>query len=373
MKGCELCHRDGALSELYCRSCCKWICSDCRTPHLAIKDSGYHDIISAAKQRRKQQLEHTLTEHLAHIHAKIESCTLQIRQCDEETTVLNQNKLTLLESSWNARQSCHEQIDELFDSIDERLESFEAANTVTYKLARDRLTDSMKQLRQLQCDIEEAKYKMSSDATSIDASLTQRMVEISSGANECVAAGATAPKLYLSLNDKLSLDGVASLKEVYGGTSFDDMQQPDAGRLPFPRNDLADFVTADENSDVSDLTKSDSDESVTPSRPLNITASSRSVPLADDVGDASVATAVVGNNDSISPDRAVVEDSEDVVTYDCRDAVRENSQNATVEDCQDATAQDCRDSVYGSSAPATSRHGRRLKPPARYIDDDHLQ
>ena len=80
MEGCELCRRDGALSELYCRDCCKWICSVCGTVHL-IKGAGDHDIISAAEQRR--QLAQPLKEQLTHIDAKIESCAHQIRQCDE--------------------------------------------------------------------------------------------------------------------------------------------------------------------------------------------------------------------------------------------------------------------------------------------------
>ena len=164
------------------------------------------------------------------------------------------------------------------------------------------------------------------------------------------------------------------MKVVCGGTCCDDKRQLDAGPIKFQRNLLADFVrTAEEYDGVIDLGKSDSDEPVTHSRPPNKIASSRSVPLADDVRDASVAAAAAGNNDPISPDRAVVSDCQDEVFYDCRDAMRKNSQNASADECQDARAYECRDSVYGSSGPATSRYGRRLKPPARYIDDDNLQ
>ena len=305
MGGCELCRRDGELSELYCHDCGKWICTVCGTVvHFAMKGTGDHDIITAEEQRRRlaQPLKHQLT----YIHAKMETYSQRIRQCAKETTVLNQSKVTSLELSSTARQSCHKQIDQLFDSIDKRLQSFAVTNTATYMLAEERLTYSMTQLRQLQCTIEEALYKISSDASSVDADLTLRIQasldEISSGANECVAAGATAPKLYLSLNDKLSLDVVASLDEV-GGSNCDDKQQPKARVIKFDRNICAEFVMADSapQSDVSDV------EGESPARQLNVT-SSRSRSPADDVD----ATAAAGAGRAHDSDGVVMKQKKNV-------------------------------------------------------------
>ena len=368
MKGCELCHRDGALSELYCRDCCKWICSVCGTVHLAIKGAGDHDIITAAEQRRRQ----TLKQQLTHIHAKIESCTRQIRKCDEETTVLNQNKVTSLKSSSNARQSCHKQIDQLFDNINERLQSFAVRNTATYMLARERLTDSMTQLRQLQCSVEEALYMMSSGATSVDVSMTQRIQasldDIASDADKCVAAGATAPKLYLSLNDKLSLDGVASFDEVCGNIC-DDVQQPDAEFFEFDWSLLADYITSSEY----DLTKSHSDQSATQFDELNFTTSSRSSgPPADDAEDMTVPAAAVSKPPT--PCCAMFDECLDGLPatppqldeYPCSVSFCSDvGKTVRVVHVKDVAFSAFVTEEYDSSAPI-SRHGRQLKQPDRY-------
>ena len=89
MEGCEFCCRDGALSELYCRDCRKWICPVCLRIHQRILTVGggghHHDIISAAEQWK--QLAQPLKEQLTQIHAK---CSQQIGHCDEAIAVLNE-------------------------------------------------------------------------------------------------------------------------------------------------------------------------------------------------------------------------------------------------------------------------------------------
>ena len=314
MEGCEF-GCDRALAELYCRDCRKWICPVCFRIHqriLTFAGGVHHNIISAAEQW-KQQLAHPLKQQLTHIHAK---CSQQIGHCDEAIAVLNENKVTSLELSSSARQSCHKQIDQLFDNIDERLTSFAVTNTATYMLARERLTDSMTQLRQLQCSIEETLYKISSDPTSVDVRITHRfqssLDEMLNNANECVAASVNVPTMSLAVNLS-SLDGVASLSlDEVCRSSCDDVQQPKDGVIKFERNLLADYVIAKEYDGVIDLTKSHSDQPATPSNQLNV-VSSRSRPPADDVGDSNVAAAAVSNHPP-SPCTTVFDD-------DCQDGL----------------------------------------------------
>ena len=93
MEGCELCRRDGELSELYCHDCGKWICTVCGTVvHFAMKGTGDHDIIRTTTER--DQLVHGLRTLAKRVTTELKICDVNANTCQTALGTLRKDNVT---------------------------------------------------------------------------------------------------------------------------------------------------------------------------------------------------------------------------------------------------------------------------------------